>query len=155
MPEELPVSPAIPACNFVRDTILPRIVKLERDMDAAHVNLRGLEQRAGQVELGLRLVQTDHTETRNQLAVITDGYETIIREVRNTRAEIETLFTRLARDKLDAAERHGKLLMTAMRGVFVLGALVVTMAGLHAVVTGEPLQQSLINLLRGIFGLGE
>jgi hypothetical protein len=155
VPDELPLSTVVPACNFVRDSVLPRIVKLERDMDAAHVNLLGLEQRLGQGELGLRLVQTDHAETRNQLAVITDGYETIIREVRNTRTEIETLFTRLARDKLEAAERHSKLLMTAMRGVFILGALAVTMAGLHAVVTGEPLQQSLINLLRGVLGWGE
>lgn len=134
--------------------ILPRIVRLERKIDAAHSELRAQGARLSVIETTVRGVQAEAMDFRTHIAIVTDGYETIIREVRNTRTELEALITKQAKDRLMATERHGKIMAIALKGVFLLGALTVAASALLAIATGEPVQNAAINLLRGIFGMG-
>lgn len=140
------------SCDDEKCIVRQTINQVQKDLTAAHINIRDITKRVDQVEISLKLHEAETTEAKNQLRIILDGYETIIHEVRNTRTELETLITRIATDRLEAAERHSKLLKTAMQGVFMIAALTIAISGLYAIVTGTPLHSALLNLIRGLFG---
>ncbi len=111
-----------------------------------------LLQRVAVLEANVANIKSQHIEADAKLRVITDGYQTILHEVRETRASVETLFQRQAASQLTAVERYSVLLKWTMRGVFAITSGVVALAAIHAVLTGNTLSASFVNIVQSIFG---
>lgn len=132
-----------------------RMEKVERDLNYLHKHRRGVEEvalRLEKVETLAIALRNEHIEYATQMRIVTDGYETIIHEVRETRASVETLFQRQAEAHLSAVERHAGVMKWLGRGVLAVTSGVVVLAGIQAILTGETLPVAIINLLRSLFG---
>lgn len=132
-----------------------RVAKVERDLDYPHKHRRSVEEvalRLEKVESLAIALRNEHIEYSTQMRIVTDGYETIIHEVRETRASVETLFQRQAAAHLSAVERHSGVMKWLGRGVLAVTSGVVVLAGIQAILTGETLPVAIINLLRSLFG---
>lgn len=127
--------------------LLPRIERLERGHDACHSEVRGLRE-------AVTALEGAHADHVQEITVIEQGYQLILREVRETRSAVETLFTTLAQEKLEASRRHAELLKQAGRGIFWLSAMVVTMSSVHGIITGQPLPESLMSIWHSMLGTG-
>lgn len=114
-------------------------------------DLELLTHRVAVIESNIGVLKNDHLENEVQLRVITEGYQTILHEVRETRASVETLYQKQAEAQLSAVERHAGMLKWLMRAVFALTSGVAALGALHALMTGTSWSSSIIDILKMMF----
>lgn len=114
--------------------------------------IEGLLQRMSVIEALAAGLKNDHLENEVQLRIVTDGYQTILREVRETRSSVETLFQKQAEANLNAVQRHSVLLKWTMRGVTAITMGVAAMGAIHALLTGSTWSSSVIDIIKMAFG---
>lgn len=135
--------------------IKDRINACEKGLTLISSNRSEIEmllQRVAVLEANIATIKSQHIETDTQLRIVMDGYQTILHEVRETRTSVEALYQKQAEMQLSAVERHAGLLKWTMRGVFAVTSGVVALAAIHAVLTGNTLSASLVNIIQSIFG---
>jgi len=130
--------------------------------DPGDPTLTGILHNQGEIELlihrvavlenNMGVLKTGNLENEVQLRVIIEGYQTILHEVRETRASVETLYQKQAEAQLSAIERHAGLLKWLMRGVFVLTTGVVSLGAIHAILTGTTWSSSVIDIIKMMLG---
>jgi predicted nucleic acid-binding Zn-ribbon protein len=161
-------------CAVAVNLVLPRVERVEKDMDALHTAIRDIRALVTQHELSHRDAanrlekleraildqHTDNQWTHSQI----EGIQSAFREVREKieridqnvsrldelRDDIKALFIDQSRSHEESIKRHSATMRTGMTIAYSIAGLIVVLAGLHAVASGESVVSSITRLLQWV-----
>jgi chromosome segregation ATPase len=161
-------------CAVAVNLVLPRVERVEKDMDALHVAIRDIRalvtqhelshrdaaSRLDRLEQAIKDQRSDNQWTHSQIVEVQSAFREVREKIERIdqnvsrldelRDDIKGLFIKSAKAHEESIKRHSATMRTAMTIAYSIAGLIVVLAGLHAVASGESVVSSITRLLQWV-----